>query len=497
MVPVEHVSLDGALVELCDVAWPAEQAGTRRQEETVLALLPASRTEEGRRRIGEADGAIVNLVAMLADPLIFLNDVGAVVVRLLRNLCARSPENQLRCAAADAHSRVLDCIERRIRGSNENAVVRRVSISEGMRLPFFGFAAEFLVNLVTGNPDNAAAVWERAFPTLFTALLESDNRAAASAAAALVHNCVVVLPERITDIVKIWAGDQGAGRSLAQSILQLVSTSEALDGGDTEYFEKFTWSFLVVKRLVEAGLLSQAFTALGPALCTIVSSKDADFSSEQQALLGVLDAAIGKSAERPSLETVSDVQLPDESLPFVCELLETSVIKGNGLIIRLSTSIAGSVIIMCTESEKLASVKMASAKVSVETLRLVAQLPQSAPTSIKPNVQGLRASSVRAIALACDRYKPAQDLVRNLGGLPLVMNALSYEKDPKTNPFLREWAIIAVRNLCLENEENSLEISSYELQEISKDQEFLERTGLEAYIDETSGQTRVRVRHAE
>eukprot|EP00171_Calliarthron_tuberculosum_P018199 IDg18199t1 len=129
MVPVENVSIQDALSELCDVAWPAEQAGTRRQEDTLLALLPASRTADGRRRIGEAKGAIANLVAMLEDPFIFHNDVGAVVVRLLRNLCARSPENQLRCAAADAHSRVLDCVERRLGGLNGSTVVRRVSIA--------------------------------------------------------------------------------------------------------------------------------------------------------------------------------------------------------------------------------------------------------------------------------------------------------------------------------------------------------------------------------
>lgn len=491
MVPVDAPSFENALEELCDPSWLTEHAGTRRQEVTLLVLLPVSRTDEGRRRLGEANGAIANIIAILKDPLIFHNDVGAVVVRLLRNLCARCPENQVRSAAADAHNLVLECVERHHNASNLNAAVRRVNTVEGMRLPFFGFAIEFLVNFVTGNPDNAAAVWDRAFPSLFTLLLECDNKAATSAAAALVHNCIVVLPDRITDVVKIWAQDQGTGRSLAQSILQLVNIPDCSDG-ETDDIEKFTWSFLVVKRLVEAGLLTQAFNALGPPLVSIVSSKDQDFRIEQKALLGVLDAAIGKSAERPSKEALSDVRLPDDSLPFICELLESAAMKGNGLVIRLSVSISGSAIIMCPETAKLASVKMSCAKVGVSTLKLIAK--QKDDASLNSMIKGLRASSVRAIALACDRYKPAQDLVRNLAGIPLILNALSYESDPELNPFLREWAIIAVRNLCYDNQENASEISSYELQEICKDQDFLNRTGLEAYLDKLSGQTRVRVR---
>lgn len=212
-------------------------------------------------------------------------------------------------------------------------------------------------------------------------------------------------------------------------------------------------------------------------------------------LVNVLEAAICKSAERPSQEANADVRMPDDTIPFLVELMEISRLKGNGTMLRLTMSISASVIVMCNESPKLTDLKMTSIKVAVETLKLLAKQESEKgrrPPALKSH--GLRASAVRAIALACDRYRPAQNLVRDMGGLVHVLSALSYEKDPSVNPFLREWAIIAVRNLCLNNKENSEDISSYELQGVSQDEEFMERTGLEAYIDETSGQSRVRMR---
>lgn len=506
----EKLSFDDAIVELCSKEWVTAQSGTRRQEEVLLALLPASRNQEGRLALGASPGAIKNLCAVLNEPLIFLEDVGSVAVRLLRNLCARSHPNQLRAAEAAAHLRVFECIERRLEfyddGTNGDihqmpAAMRRVEDGidgedhSRLRMPFFGFAVEFLCNFVTCNAQNAALVWNRAFPKLFSKLLECDNRAASSAAAALVHNCIAVLPERMSDIVKIWQDSEGEGRSLAQSLLQQVRIPD--DGDNAEEFEKFSWSYLVIKRLIEAGLLGEAFKALGPPLQDVLKDTEVDFSSDQETLLGVLEAAIGKSAEIPTRESDTDITVPEESLPFFSELLEVSLQKRNGNVLRLTLSTTGSIIILCSESSKLTSLKITCIKAAVERLKQLTQSAHATESSKSMQTSGLRASAIRAIALSCDRYRAGQELVRDLEGIPLVLNALSYEKDPAVNPFLREWAIIAVRNLCLDNEQNANEISSYELHDISKDNEFLQRAGLEAFVDDTSGQRRVRIRQTQ
>lgn len=504
----EGLSYEDALAHVCSKTWGTENVGTRLHEDILTALLPASRSDEGRIALGGAPNAIRNIAVVLQDPAIFYNDAGTLAVRLLRNLCARSPDNQKRAADAEVHLYVLECIKKRLAlydsdlggETQRSAALRRVEEStlDGdhtrLRMPFFGFAVEFLVNFVTCNAGNADMVWSEAFPVIFGKLLECDNHAAASAAAALVHNCIAVLPERITDIVKIWGDSEEHGRrSLTQSILAQVRP--AGDDESAEQFEKFSWAFAVIKRLVEANHFKAAFGALGPSLNEFLRGANVDFSSDQETLVNVLEAAICKSAERPSQEASADVRVPEESLPFIAELMEISRLKGNGTMLRLTLSISGSVIVMCSESSKLTNLKMTAIKVAVETLKLLAKQENEKGRRVPAlKSHGLRASAVRAIALACDRYSAAQNLVRDMGGLVHVLSSLSYEKDPSVNPFLREWAIIAVRNLCLNNKENSEDISSYELQGVSQDEEFMERTGLEAYIDETSGQSRVRMR---
>lgn len=484
------LSIDAALGELCDENWAREQAGTRHQEAVLRALLPLSRATEGRRHIGSTPSALRNLVALLDDNLIFHDDVGAVCVRLLRNVCARCPENQSRLGDLDAHGKIIDLIERRIddTGGGKNTALRRIngenSGNSKLAMPFFGFAVEFLVNFITGHADNAELVWERAFPTIFAELLESTNDAASSAASALIHNCVAILPGRITDVVKIWQGNDGGKTSMVESILSSVHKV------NEEEEDKLSWVLLVIKRLVEAGLFGRTFVALGHPLCSVISDKDKDWSKSQEIFLGVLEAALAKSAARTTQESAWDVRLPDDSLPFLCEVLETSVLKGKRTIIQLTLSIAGSAIIMCTDSERLETVKLTCAKVAVETLRMISK-QEPLPEKDNQGV-GLRGSAIRAVALSCDEYKPAQDLVRNSNGLVFVLSALSYEEDPKNNPFLREWAIMAVRNLCADNAENCAAISSYELQAVKNDSELLKKTGLEAYIDDQSGKIRLR-----
>lgn len=464
---------------LAELAEAAPTSGTRGEEDLLRALLPLTRTAEGREQIGTSGKALSHLLMVLKDPGAYQSDAGVLCVRLLRNLCVRDVGNQCRLADIDAHGRVIDCIERRLDRRSRTSALRRLDgggSGSKLKMPFFGYAMEFLVNFVTGHAENAELVWERMFPNMFRQVLECENHAAAVAASALIHNCVHVLPDRITDIVKIWAGDD----SLVQSILKPVE-----DGTE----EQLMWSVLVLKRLVEAGLLSRAFHALGPPLCTIVSDRDTDFSPSQQVLLGVLDASLAKSAMRDVKDGALDVRLPESSLPFLCELLESTVLKGCSAFIRLALGIAGSVIVMCSESPRLNSVKETATKTGIETLRIVNKQKNSASPDI--DVAGLRGAAVRAIALACDEYTAAQDTVRELEALPLVLNCLAYEDDVSRNPFLREWTVIAVRNLCCGNLANQQAIGEYELQTVKTDDEALKKMGMQAVVDATTGKVRL------
>lgn len=517
MTKSEPSSFDSAVAQLCSDEWAPSgtHVATRHSDEILQALLPASRTDEGRAAIGAAPGAIENLVCVLRDPLAFYEKLGELAIRILRNICARSVPNQGRTAQCGAHDLVLDCLAKRFDfcdpgGAGTVAVALRrveddnVVAHHRMRLPFFGFAVEFLVNFVTCNVDNAELVWRKAFPDILEKLLECDNQAAASAAAALVHNCIAIVPDRMTDVVRIWFEADGDGKSLTRSLVQQMKNVS----DNPEHVEKFSWSFMIIRRLIGASLLENSFEALGPSLDKIMSSSTA-FSEHQETFLHILDAATGKSAENPGADgnDLAEIVIPENSLGFFGELLEAAMVKKNGDVLRAAGSIVGSVVIVCEDSVKLDELRLRSVKVAVKVLHGLAgneniggeeAVRSSSDDIIKMDnaaaLSGLRGAMIRTIAICCDLSKEAQDSVRKLQGIPLVLSALSYEKDSAKNPFLREWAILSIRNLTLGNTENAEEISSYELAGMQHDSELLEKTGLEAFMDEKTGRPRLRVK---
>lgn len=512
---------DAAMAALCSNEWAAgAHAATRGRDEVLKALLPATRTDAGRAAFGAAPRAIAHVATVLRDPLVFHERAGALAMRLLRNLCARSPANQARVREAGAHTLVVACIEKRLDFCDDprpgedadSLAVRRVE-GDGehgrLRHPFFGFAVEFLCNFATCNEQNAQLVWSCAFPRLLGELLDCDNPAAASAAAALVHNCIAIVPERMNDVVKIWEQQDGQGSSLTRSLLQNVRNSK--DESETpSSFDSFSWSIMVLCRLVSGGLVESAFSAIGPSLTQLTASTDVEFSAHQDTLLHVLDAATSKTAETSAdADGSTGLVIPDSSLPFFAELLETALLKQSGDVLRTAASIAGSIILLCPDSVALNRFRMTTVKVAVSILKGIAERSHStinipAESTDSRGVYGdsasltnLRGIMIRAIALACDRYVPAQNSVRNLQGIPGVLSALSYEKDLKANPFLREWAVIAIRNLTLGNTKNSSEIAGYELADVRADPEFLEKAGLEAFMDKEHNRPRLRVKQVE
>lgn len=509
----EPPSYESAVVSLCSDDWAPNgtHVATRHSDEILRALLPASRTEEGRAALGSMPRVIEHLVCVLRDPLVFHEKLGSLAIRLLRNVCARSMANQARIAQCSAHELVLDCIDKRfdfcdVEGSGvDAAALKRVEqISDEdhhrMRLPFFGFAVEFLVNFVTCNADNAELVWRRAFPNTLEKLLECDNPAAASAAAALVHNCIAMEPNRMNDIVRMWSKTDMEGKSLAMSILQQMKNAGDNDADD----ERFSWSFMIIRRLIGASLLENCFEALGPSLASILRSSVISFSEAQETFLQIIDAAAGKSAERPAEDDVGGIVFPVDTLTFLAELIEASLFKKNGNVLRTVGNIVASVIIITEDCLELNDLRLRSARVAVNVLHAIFRAESGttengtgADSSLimdSTSVLGLRAVMIRCIAICCDLSKDAQDSVRKLRGIPLVLSALSYEKNAAHNPFLREWAILAIRNLTLANPENAREISSYELAGIQQDTELLEKTGLEAYMDPETGRPKLRIR---
>lgn len=509
-----------AVATLCSDDWEAGARGTRQREDVLSALLPASRTQDGRLALGASPGAIESIAWVLRDRFVFLERSGLLAVRLLRNLCARSLPNQQRAAGVGAHLLVLEAIRSRVEdcgGGMEAgetpgrvpAALRRIEGDDGavsagrLRLPFFSAAVEFLCNFATCNAANANLVWDRAFPELFFDMLECDNAAAAAAAAALLHNCIAATPERASDVVRIWTeeGGRGCGRSIAGIVVGTLHGEQEKDAeGAGKKGDQFSWAFMVIRRLVTAGLVEGVFNVVGPPLNEIVTVEGAAFSPYQMTLLGVLEAAASESAENFGKRTGIELAVPDASLSFFARLTNAAWGERDGTAFRLACNIAGALVLLATDQDNVAEMKRATTADAVQalvSLHLEEERRGGAgaegASDEKEAVAGLRGAAVRLVALASDRDREVQDLVRDMQGILPILSSLSYEKDVSVNPFLREWAVLAIRNLCCGNQENADQISQLELLDVQAKDGVLEQAGLEPFMDE-HGKPRVRVK---
>lgn len=97
---------------------------------------------------------------------------------------------------------------------------------------------------------------------------------------------------------------------------------------------------------------------------------------------------------------------------------------------------------------------------------------------------GYRSGMIRVLGNMCHRHSEHQDLVRDEGYLPLFLNHCNIDD---ANPLIREWSLVALRNLCEGNEANQAYITALRPQGMDSEAastEMLERARVEAEIGE-------------
>jgi len=87
---------------------------------------------------------------------------------------------------------------------------------------------------------------------------------------------------------------------------------------------------------------------------------------------------------------------------------------------------------------------------------------------------------ITIISGICYNCKQVQDEIRELGGLPLVLANCNIDNN---NPYIKERAVFAIRNLCYRNPENQKIIESLEAKGVDKSVN-LDEMGIDAEIDE-------------
>jgi hypothetical protein len=105
---------------------------------------------------------------------------------------------------------------------------------------------------------------------------------------------------------------------------------------------------------------------------------------------------------------------------------------------------------------------------------------------------GVARDVVRLLANACYRHRPSQDLVCAAGAVPLLLERFVHDD---LNPFIREWAVVAVRNLCDAHAGCQAALAAIErLPQGVVPAADLAAAGLEVELDRATGRLRPRYR---
>lgn len=91
-------------------------------------------------------------------------------------------------------------------------------------------------------------------------------------------------------------------------------------------------------------------------------------------------------------------------------------------------------------------------------------------------VFGLKRDIIRLIGNMGYKHKQNQDLVRELEGIPLILDQTGIDGK---NPFITQWSVFAIHNLTENNEENKQFIADLRLQGVANNQAVLEDYGIE------------------
>ncbi|KAF8780211.1 hypothetical protein HU200_001879 [Digitaria exilis] len=425
------------------MSWADEIGG---DEETLSELIEASRTPDGRRaRLHELADTLYLLPASPSHLLLLR-------LRLLRNLLAGDELNQ------------YAFIER----SGPSVVAASVLSSPSLAPDAARAALQALGNTALAGEFHRDAVWEALFPE---ALLEFAG----------VRDAGVLDP--LCMVLDTCCGGEGGRQRLNELchedlglpiLVQVVNTASQVEHKE-EWLE-----WLLFKVCVE----EQKFETLFNALCSndVECTDNGEYNAKHAFLLGTLSMCLNNhpkevtvsdsfahhvfNVHKHAAETVDFTHRGMSPLPTGCPAVDIL-----GYTLQLLRDICA------WESP------------SSETQSPVDSLLQTGlvkDAKVCPYI-GYRRDLVAVIANCLHGRKKVQDEIRQLGGVLLLLQQCVIDED---NPYLREWGLLAVKNLLQENEENQKEVSELEMQEPVITPEIA-NIGLKVEIDKETGRPKL------
>ncbi|KAL0962796.1 hypothetical protein UPYG_G00345580 [Umbra pygmaea] len=395
-----------------------------------------------------------NLMKILSKLSVEIQCAGGEVEEVILQLttaCFRAQRNScVQCARNQSLLRSLGFIDLAVRILH--MLQKLMSDNADYILEALRCGIQVIGNLAVDNQFCKDDIWRLIFPDLLLVLLCMDDKRAVGYTSMVLHTCL--------DGPKVEQLAQPGNINVALKVMELCQTQPELDWPVLIATQHFLKSSVLVENMY-AGMSHQERVTLLELIsaqlgeentddCGIPSGSAAFLASCFQEECGaVLTLASGSDDE----EALTVISLLDVLCEMTSDHKEFMFLQNHPDLLKSTVGLLQQVHALGKTSK------------NVFTVAQTFSLAQGGDCSSSPAVS-FKAHLIRLIGNLCHRNKANQTKVRELDGLPLIMDNCSIDSN---NPFISQWAIFAIRNILENNLENQELVAALERQGVADD----------------------------
>ncbi|XP_064473246.1 ataxin-10-like isoform X2 [Ornithodoros turicata] len=387
--------------------------------------------------------------------------------RFMRNACAGIVDNVISVVSQPA---LLNSTVQLVRHFSEGQANVPVNDSAGIAALQCGL--QFLGNLVSSCDEAKELVWKAMFvqdPSLFSKLLADKDAKVRLHSSMLLYNCLS--PERCQALLADMS-----------SSVTISCLTDMLARADSE------WSLFTLGLLVQNDFFHHVYPVLDlKSRCVILDviidkldkleaeGEDSIISSSLLEYLcehfrgRVMD--IVKTAQPEAMHDDLDPVEIIKVLELLCAASIhpsfSSVLKENEALLEMVVDILKTVHFLGKAEKNVFS--------PVQHIDDLAEAQDGASELAENPVFGFKRKLVRLIGNLCHASRKNQDLVRNMEGIPLILDVCNLDA---RNPYIIQWAVLAVRNLLENNLENQAIVAGLVKKGVVTDSPLLTEMGV-------------------
>ncbi|XP_029351105.1 ataxin-10 [Echeneis naucrates] len=413
---------------------------------TLKTFTTALRDREYRDAVEEqAFSRLLGVLIGLSDELQTAGgDEGSVALQLQlvaecfraqRNSCVQSTRNQslLReLGFVDVTLKLLSFLQ-------TTTLESRDSIFEPLRC-----GIQFLGNLAVGNQICKDDIWQQSFPNLLLQLLSADDEKTVSYASMVLHTCL--------DEAKVEELSEPQNIKLALRVMELCRTQPDLDWTVLIATQHFLKSSALVESMY-SGMSQHERVTLLELLFAQLREEDSEecgvpFSvarflanSFQKDCGTVLTLATGSASNDEVLqEALTVISLLDVLCEMTSDHRQFMFLQDHPDLLVTTVELL----------EQVHAIGKASKNIFSAAQNFSCFSGDGDPSSHSP-VISFKAHLIRLIGNLCHSHTNNQNKVRELEGIPLILDNCNIDSN---NPFISQWAIFTIRNLLEHNTQN-------------------------------------------